>query len=166
MSEMSFYYKLFIDSGRTDVDWPMLHQLTRTVPVFMAPPVSWSLVIEELGRYLISELGLAETAALRSVLAAQLAALPSFDRNYPETVELECDVVAWHLAIMEQKERGNRRDWTDKMPRLEAFGPGTLTVGDSFGVTAGSLGINRELNAFGVNWELESPLHRARADLS
>ena len=85
---------------------------------------------------------------------------------HPEVVNLECDVVAWHDAIVEQKENGNRRGWSDVVPSLETFVSGTLTVDDPFGLTEATLGINRELNAFGVNWELSSPLHRARADLN
>jgi radical SAM superfamily enzyme YgiQ (UPF0313 family) len=164
-SEMGFYQKLLLDTV-DHKDWPMLHLLSKYVPGLMAPPVSWSLVIEELGRYLIHEFGLEDTRALRSILTAQLACLPAHDRAHPETVSLECDVVAWHDAIVEQKESGNRRGWGDVVPRLETFGSGTLVVDDPFGMTEAALGINRELNAFGVNWELSSPLHRARADLA
>jgi hypothetical protein len=64
-----------------------------------------------------------------------------------------------------EKESGNRRGWTANVPRLETYGAGTLTVDDPFGITRAALGVNRELNSFGLNWELDSPLHRARADL-
>jgi hypothetical protein len=165
LDEMVFYERLLADAMESS-EWPMMHLLTNYVPVLMAPPVSWSLVIEELGRYLVREIGLENTPALRSVLAAQLACLPAHDRLHPATIELECDVVAWHQAMLEAKELGNRRGWTDTVPRLGSFGPGTLTVGDPFKLTEATLGMNRELNAFGVNWELESPLHRARVDLA
>lgn len=164
INEMQFYGKLINDTRRYQ-EWPMLHLLCHFVPSLMAPPVSWSLVIEELGRYLQHEFGVGDTPALRSILAAQLACLPAHDRQHPQRVELECDVVAWHDAIVEAKESGNRRGWTDEVPRLDTFGAGSITVDDPVGVTHSALGINRELNAFGVNWELESPLHRARADL-
>ena len=162
--EMRFYDKLLVDTEHHR-KWPMLYMLTNYVSSLMAPPVSWYLVIEELGRYLQSELGLEDTPALRSVLAAQLACLPAHDRVLPETVSLECDVVAWHRAMIEEKARGNRSGWTDSVPRLSTYATGAVTVADPFGITQSALGINRELNAFGVNWELESPLHRARVDL-
>ena len=164
LDEMRFYESLIVD-GKDYQRWPMLHLLCNFVPSLMAPPVSWSLVIEELGRYLTERHGLPDSPARRSVLAAQLACLPAHDRVLPQTIELECDVVSWFHAIIEEKERGNRRGWENAVPRLETFGPSSLTVDDPMGVTETSLGINRELNAFGVNWELKSPLHRARADL-
>ncbi len=164
LDEMGFYEKLLSDT-RHYHDWPMLHLLCNFVPSLMAPPVSWSLVIADLGRYLKDVLEIDDSAALRSILAAQLACLPAHDRVHPEQVELECDVVAWHKAMMTEKESGNRRGWDTVVPRLQTYGPGNLVVDDPMDLTSTSLGINRELNAFGVNWELESPLHRARADL-
>ena len=107
-----------------------------------------------------------DSPALRSILAAQLASIPAHDRALPETVNLECDVVAWHAAMIEEKASGNRQGWGDVTPRLSSYGPGTLTVDDPFGITASSVGISRDLNSFGISWELESPLHRARVDLA
>lgn len=165
VDEMGFYEKLLLDNAGHRA-WPMLNVLCNFGSSLMAPPLSWYLVIEELGRYLRQEYGLKDSPALRSVLAAQLASLPAHDRVYPERIALECDVAAWHLAMIEEKESGNRRGWTAVVPRLETYGPGTLTVDDPFGITRAALGVNRELNAFGLNWELDSPLHRARADLT
>ncbi|MCB1705578.1 MAG: radical SAM protein [Halioglobus sp.] len=165
LDEMSFYEQLLADTEGHRA-WPMLNVLCNFGSSLMAPPVSWFLVIEELGRYLRQQLGLADGPALRSLLAAQLASLPAHDRAYPERVDLECDVGAWFTAMIEEKESGNRRGWTESVPRLASFGPGSLTVGDPCGITRAALGINRELNSFGLNWELDSPLHRARADLS
>lgn len=164
LDEMQFYERLIVDS-RTLEKWPVLHLLCNFVPSLMAPPASWSLVISELARYLKQALNVPDSPALRSILTAQMACLPAHDRVWPQSVELECDVVSWFNAIIAEKESGNRRGWESVVPRLETFGPASLTVDDSMGVTETSLGINRELNAFGVNWELESPLHRARADL-
>ena len=70
--EMGFYQKMLSDT-KSHRDWPMLHMLNHFVPSLMAPPVSWSLVIEELHSYLQREIGIDDTPALRSVLAAQLA---------------------------------------------------------------------------------------------
>jgi hypothetical protein len=165
LDEMRFYQRLIVE-GKDYQRWPMVHVLCNFVPSLMAPPVSWSFVIAELSRFLREELDIPDSPALRSILAAQLACLPAHDRVLPQTVELECDVVSWFQAIIAEKESGNRRGWESVVPRLESFGPATLTVDDPMGVTETSLGINRELNAFGVNWELKSPLHRARADLT
>jgi len=165
VDEMGFYEKLLLDNVGHRA-WPMLNVLCDFGSSLMAPPLSWHLVVEELGRYLMQEYGLSDGPALRSVLAAQLASLPANDRVYPARIELECDVTAWHFAMIEEKESGNRRGWNTVVPRLETYGAGTLTVDDPFGITRAALGVNRELNAFGLNWELDSPLHRARADLA
>jgi hypothetical protein len=164
VDEMRFYEKLLLDTVGHRA-WPMLSVLCNFGASLMAPPLSWYLVIEELGLYLRQECGVKDGPALRSVLAAQLASLPAHDRVYPQRIELECDVAAWHMAMIEEKESGNRRGWTANVPRLETYGAGTLTVDDPFGITRAALGVNRELNSFGLNWELDSPLHRARADL-
>ncbi|HEY6130816.1 MAG TPA: hypothetical protein VIV27_02300, partial [Halioglobus sp.] len=116
-------------------------------------------------RFLEKEYGIVDSPARRSILKAQLACLPSHDRDFPETFSLECDVAAWFNEILDEKARGNRRNWPDNVAKLEQFGPGALTVGDPYGVTASTLGVSQELSAFGVSWELDSPLHRARADL-
>ncbi len=131
-------------------------------PSLMAPPYSWALVFDELGRFLVRELGLADDAALASVLRAQRACLPGLGRSLPEVVVLPHDVVAWQEALMLAKGDGRRGDWTDVVPRLATFGPGTLTVDDSDRVAETWLGLNRELSGFGVSWDLESPLSRAR----
>ncbi|MCB1688405.1 MAG: radical SAM protein [Halioglobus sp.] len=165
VSEMEFYHKLLEDAA-DDKRWPMLFVLNHYVSSLMAPPVSWYLVMEEMGRYLQEEYGMEDSPALRSILAAQLASIPAHDRALPETVNLECDVVAWHAAMIEEKASGNRQGWGDVTPRLSSYGPGTLTVDDPFGITASSVGISRDLNSFGISWELESPLHRARVDLA
>jgi len=163
-NEVDFYEKLMADSGN-ECDWPVLYLLWNAVPSLMGPPASWAIVMEELGRYLESEFGISDSPARRAILAAQHACLPSVDRVYPDNVALECDVMSWFDAMLVEKEQGNRRDWRDAVPRLESYGPATLVVDDPHGVSETALGINREINMFGVNWELESPLHRARADL-
>ncbi len=164
-NEMEFYHKLMLDSAENN-QWPMLYILTHYVSSLMAPPVSWYLVMEEVGRYLQEEYGLQDSPALRSILAAQLASIPAHDRALPETVNLECDVVAWHAAMLAEKSSGNRQGWESVVPRLSSYGPGTLTVDDPFGITQSAVGISKDLNSFGISWELESPLHRARVDLA
>lgn len=163
LEEMRFYERLMQDVENYD-EWPVLNLLCFSLPNYMAPPVSWALAFEELNRYLQTELEVEDTPALRSVLAAQLACLPSFDRSYPEEVKLECDVSAWFSEILKEKESGNRRDWFREVAPLESFAPATLVVGDSHNVTS-TLGASWEANAAGMGWELDSTLHRSRLDV-
>lgn len=163
LEEVRFYEKLMADVQQQD-DWPVLNLLCLSLPNYMAPPVSWALAMEELSHYLQTELKIADSPALRSALAAQLASIPAYDRKYPEEIELECDVSAWFSAILTEKERGNRRDWIREVPPLESFASAKLVVGDSHNVTS-TVGAGWEANAAGLGWELDSPLHRSRIDM-
>ena len=64
--------------------------------------------------------------------------------------------------MLAAKEQGHRTDWPEVVPHLADFGPCELTVDDPDHVVETSLGLNRELSVVGVNWELDSPLSRAR----
>ncbi len=159
--EMEFYDRLRSDAMRAE-KWPTLQAVTRFGSEMMAPPVSWQLLIEDLADYLPQVWRLADDAALRSVLCAQHALLPAPGRSFPCVVDLAHDVTAWHRAVINAKEAGDVSSWERRAPRLREFGPGQLTVKDPLGVCEDLLGIHRELQAFGVNWELDSALSRAR----
>ena len=97
----------------------------------------------------------------RSVLRAQRALLPAHGRRFPEVVPLAHDVVAWHHDMLVAKAQGHHGDWPEVVPRLASYGAGELIVDDPDHVVDTSIGLNRELNVVGVNWELDSPLSRA-----
>jgi len=128
----------------------------------MAPPGSWALVLGDLRRFLISELGMADGPALDDVLACQHALLPAHGRTFPDVVLLEHDVVAWTEEVMATKARGHLHDWEHHAPRLHEYGPGQLLVEDPDDVVGLSLGVSIEATAIGFNWEFDSPLSRAR----
>ena len=64
----------------------------------MAPPGSWGLFIDEVGRYLTEQLGVTDDGALRTVLQVQLGHLPAADRAFPVVLSLPHDFVAWQDA--------------------------------------------------------------------
>ncbi len=128
--EMDFYRRLRSAAVANSSRWPTLYALVELGTALMAPPYSWSLVFDELGRFLVRELGVADDAALASLLRAQRAILPEHGRTLPEVLELQHDVVAWYQAVLLAKGDGDHADWTGVVPGLAAFGPGTLTVGD------------------------------------
>jgi hypothetical protein len=161
-TEMRFYSLLHTTAAAAPAEWPLLHVVVTLGTSMMTAPYSWALVMAELRRFLVGELAINDDAALESVLRAQHALLPAHGRRFPVTVPLTHDVVAWHQAIIAAKEGGHRTDWTECVPRLADYGPGELTVDDQQGIAESSLGVNRELNMLGRNWELESPLSRAR----
>lgn len=150
--------------SRTDErpgEWPILEALVVHGATLMTAPFSWSLMLADLRRFLVSEAGVPDDSALDAMIRTQLALLPSRDRKFPEVVELPHDVVAWNRQILAVKSERHLEDWESFVPRLIEFGPGTLTVDDPDSICDTSMGINYELNVVGVNWELDSPLSRA-----
>ena len=142
--------------------WPALHALAVLGTSMMTAPYSWAVVMDDLRRFLISEIGVTDGSALEAVLRAQRALLPAHGRQFPEVVALDHDVVAWNRAMLAAKGHGHRTDWPDVVPPLSEHGPGELIVDDPDHIVNTSIGLNRELTVVGVNWELDSPLSRAR----
>lgn len=163
MTEMEFYRKLSegMDKPAMQEQWPVLSTLVLWGETLMGPVYSWALVIEELGRFLVQECGIADDSALDSILKAQHALLPAHGRAYPYSVELAHDVVAWHEQMLAAKAAGHRRDWHLKVPPLAKFGPGRLEVNDEGGAVADVLGGDIDLTATGVNWDMKSGIGRA-----
>jgi hypothetical protein len=160
--EIDFYQGLRVTTEADPATWPALYALAVFGPSMMTVPASWALVMDDLRRYLVSRYGIADDTALDSVLRAQHALLPAHGRHFPDVVTLAHDVVEWNRAMLAAKEQGHRSDWPEMVPRLAEFGPCELTVDDPDHVAETSLGLNSELSVVGVNWELDSPLSRAR----
>jgi hypothetical protein len=156
--EVDFYQQLEADA--TAERYPVMHLLVNLGSSMMAPPFSWGLLFGELRRYLVHDLGLADDGALESVVRVQHALLPAHGRAWPARLELPHDVAAWHKALIDAKNAGHRDDWTELVPHVRELGANTVVIDDPDGVTLRSLGINRELNIFGVHWELESSFQR------
>ncbi len=126
---------------------------------FMAPPVSWRLFIDEIHRFLVTRIGIADSSALRTALDVQHALLPSRGRSFPCILELEHDFAAWHEAMLDHKRHAYLEDWTADVPRLGDFGPATFQVDDPQDVCSGALGMSLFYDA-DADWELGSPIAR------
>ncbi len=158
--------------GRPDT-YPLLAFMVRSGRRYMVEPMSWHAFYEEVGRFLVEELGAADGAELRTVLAVQEALMPAAGRTFPDVVHLEHDYVAFYREVLRP------RDGRSADRRLGDYPPGQLTVDDPHGISPGCL---REMfliehspegarslrhegefwDAF--NWELQSPLRRALRD--
>ncbi|MEJ7584584.1 MAG: radical SAM protein [Acidimicrobiales bacterium] len=160
--EIDFYLSLRSNTEARPEAWPTLYALAFLGTSMMAAPYSWALVMDDLRRYIVSEFGVADDPALESILRTQRALLPAYGRTFPEVVALPHDVIGWNRTLLTAKGSGHRDDWFDVAPRLAEFGPGELTVDDPDHIVDTSIGLNRELTVVGVNWELDSPLSRAR----
>ena len=160
--EIDFYQSVRATTEADPDRWPALYALAVFGPSMMTAPVSWALVMDDLRDFIVSQYGIADDSALEAILRAQHALLPNHGRHFPEVVTLPHDVVAWNHAMLAAKEQGHRADWPEVVPHLADFGPCELTVDDPDHVVETSLGLNSELSVVGVNWELDSPLSRAR----
>ena len=164
LQEVAFYEKLMVDAFADPERWPTIAFTFRSVADLMVPPCSWALFIDEVGRYLTSVLGLADDAALETVLAAQLLHLPARDRDrFPETIETAHDIAAWHRARVAVCDAGHLDDWEQRVPPLRSFGPGTLSVDDPEDLCRTAMG--GDVTTFGISltaWDLVSAIARPR----
>ncbi len=157
----------FYDRVRTDAadrtKWPIVATTLDILEGYMAPPGSWGLFVEEIGRYLTTCLGIADDSALRTVLDVQLAHLPAPARRFPFTISLAHDFAAWQDALLAARESAHRDDWELVVPRLSTYGPATLTVADPNDICSTDIG--KPMGYLGLSlrsWELESPVARPR----
>ncbi|MDH3706271.1 MAG: radical SAM protein [Acidimicrobiia bacterium] len=163
MMEVDFY-----DAVRREVlanpdDWPVIATTLRILEGYMAPPGSWGLFIDEVRRYLIEHLDMADDSALRTTLAVQHAHLPAPGRTFPQVLELDHDFAAWQDQLLTTREDGHRDSWHELIPSLHEFGPATLTVHDPNDICRIDVGKPMGALAFALrSWEMESPVARPR----
>jgi hypothetical protein len=122
--------------------------------------VSWRLFIDEMRRYIVEVLGVADDSALETTLRVQHALLPERDRVFPCKLHLDHDYAAWHRLIVEAKESGRRDDWPEVVPPLSSFGPATFEVNDPYSVCERARGFRVDLE-YDADWEMASPVSRA-----
>jgi radical SAM superfamily enzyme YgiQ (UPF0313 family) len=102
------------------IDW-MLHHMD----VFLAPPVGWAPVFDELHRLVVTEMGIPDSPALRTVLQVNQFLLPSPNRTLPERLELAHDYTAYFNSA---QDRLLSDEPTVPSAPLETFGPGAVEV--------------------------------------
>lgn len=159
VEEVQLYVRMVDELLADRSRWPSLACLLDLVVDYMVPPVSWALVMMDLRDYLVTIHGVEDGSALDTVLAVQLALIPSRERAYPEQISLAHDYGAWHAKILAAKRAGHSRDWADQVPRLETFGPTTFTVDDPGSVSVLGLGMSLVYDP-DSDWELASPVAR------
>ncbi len=163
MGEVAFYDRVRSDVAKKPRDWPVIAAVLRTLEGYMAPPGSWALFVDEVGRYLVNELGMADDSALRTALVVQHAHLPAPDRTFPAVLELAHDYAAWQEALFAAREAGHRDNWEQHIGRLADFGPATLVIEDPSEVCRQDIGKPKVVLDMHLHtWELESPVARPR----
>lgn len=113
------------------------------------PPAPWWVLVDELARFAADRWGVpADEPAWKAVRTLQLHVLPDHGRSFPETVELDLDVVSW------LRDRVAARDAGAPAPVLEGYGPAAIEVSDPH-QTCLQLGKPRELmgqHSFELSW--------------
>ncbi|MFN8017066.1 MAG: radical SAM protein [Acidimicrobiales bacterium] len=110
--------------SRTAADrYPALAWAAVGFTAWMVPPGSWGELLDELGGWMVDELGVPDDDALGAVLAAQAAVLPSPGATFPRRVALAHDVAAWWAAQTYPPDPASHRP-------LRSFGAGVLEVDD------------------------------------
>ena len=163
LKEVDFYDRVSHVATAEPLEWPVLAAMVKMMWVYMAPPPSWTLFVREVGRYLVTRLGVEPGAALETAIAIQVAHLPAADRTMPVTLDLPHDYVAWYTTALDIRSKGHRDDWERFAPRLHTFGPGRITIGDPKNLCGTMVGKPLMAMAWTISgWELASPIARGQ----
>ena len=149
-----------LEATADPVRWPYLALTLLSVPDTMIPPVSWGLFIDEVRRYLVEVVGVAEGTDLDTALAVQHALLPAPGRRFPIELDLQHDYEAWHAAVLAAKDDGHLHDWHLVVDPLRSFGPARMRIDDPRELCTHNIGFGSALEAY-QDWELASPVARA-----
>jgi hypothetical protein len=159
LDEVAFLERLWNDAHAHPSRWPVLAFTLEALPALMVPPGSWRDFIDDVRRYVVDVVGVADDDALATVIAVQHALLPSRHRRFPLTLALPHDYAAWHDAVIAAKDAGHLRDWPSQVPSLGTFAPASFVVNDPYDVCSLGVGHHIESNIWGV-WELDSAVSR------
>ena len=141
--------------------WPWLWVSLELLPRFMAAPGSWRLLLGDVRRYLVDELGVADDDALDTAIDVQHALLPDHSRRFPDEVGLAHDYGAWWRDVAAAKAAGHLHDWPDHVRALRTYGPSTFRVDDPGLAATRALGGRFHAYGMGLNWEMDSPVARS-----
>jgi radical SAM superfamily enzyme YgiQ (UPF0313 family) len=159
--EIDFYDGLARALDEEPELWPVTRFVVRALPALLIPPVSWHLLASEVSRYLVEKVGITDDSALRSVVHAQCAVMPTHGYEMPASVLLEHDYAAWYLAMLAARDAGHSADWPEHVPSLRTLPPGLLQVDDPDSLCDYGIGATVDGDLFG-NYELRSAIARWR----
>ncbi|MCR9107234.1 MAG: radical SAM protein [Gammaproteobacteria bacterium] len=167
IGEVDFYNRLRTAAQGEPTAFPIVTATLDTLEQYMAPPGSWGLFMAEVRQFLLQHLGLAEDSALRTVLAVQLAHLPSPERKFPHRLDLEHDYAAWQQELLQVREAGHRSDWEKHLRPLLEFPPAALVINDPNEVCRIDLGKPMGAIAYAMrSWEMDSVVARPSLGLA
>jgi radical SAM superfamily enzyme YgiQ (UPF0313 family) len=162
MGEIAFYERLLDEAVAAPVEWPTIYYTVQAAPELMAPPCSWKLLIDEVGRFVVEVLGVPDDDALAVALTVQHAMLPSVGRAFPLELDLRHDYTSWYLDVVRAKQTGFRDSWEQEVAALRTYAPSSFTVDDPGDVCRSKIGGSVDsLSMSLVGWELGSPVARS-----
>lgn len=166
VKEVDFYERISSDAVANPLRWPIISAEVKMMAGNMAPPSSWGLFVEEVGRYIVTALGVEAGTALDTALQVQLAHLPAPSRTMPQTVCVAHDYVAWHDALLKIRADDHRDDWEHFVPRLHTYPPGVINISDPSDICGTRVGKPMMVTAWNIlGWDMTSPVTRSN-DLS
>ena len=159
---------LDVTSARPD-DYPLLAWTTTNFDLHPGPALGWTAFYEETHRFVMDELGVPDSSALRSVLHLQQFLMPAPGREFPCSTTLDHDYVAYYRSATDDLYRDGRAHGPSQP--LSAFGPARFTVtADPLTLCVNGLEMHGDSRneqmpgdwVIGANsaFELESPLLR------
>jgi hypothetical protein len=163
LHEVDFYDRVRREAAADRARWPITALVLDMLEGYMAPPASWGLFVDEIHRFVTTRLGVTDDSALRTALDVQHAHLPAPGREFPVTMSLTHDFVAWQNALLGAREAGHRDDWEHVIARLDTYPPAVLTISDPNDICTTDVG--KPMGALGFalrSWELDSPVARPR----
>ena len=160
--EVDFYEQLVTDVHDHPEQWPAMAVTLQVLPELMVPPVTWRWMVDEMRRYVVDRVGLADDSALETVLAVQHALLPARDRTFPVTLQLDHDYATWHATMASMRDDGHLEDWHEQMRPLREYGPAPFTIDDPLDSCQRFLGPAFTFLAEDSAWDLASPVSRSR----
>ena len=143
--------------------YPTLTAAYELTHLLMVPPVSWPALMAEVSELVQTEWPDGDYRGLETALAAQLAVLPAFGREFPYVVELDHDFVHWFEVVRQAKISFGPGEWVDHVPALGDLGPVRFEVEDPRGVNRAQVG-NTAVGPTVRSWELQSAIRRPAFD--
>jgi radical SAM superfamily enzyme YgiQ (UPF0313 family) len=113
---------------RDPTAYPLLSFVQRSFDVVTTTPFGWTSFLDELRRFVIDELGVADSSALTAVLAVQRSLMPDWGRALPETISIPHDYEAYYRDATASLRRSGIPDGPPAA--LETYAPGEFTVRD------------------------------------
>jgi len=153
--------------------YPLLNWSMRSFDLFGVPPLGWRSFYDEVRRFVLTELAIEPSPALETVLALQRFLMPEHGRQFPDSIALDHDYVAYYRSATASL--WSSGEFRPPGRPLTDHGPAAFTIyGDPMDRCGGGMRVYedpRNEAATDSFWysghlELDSPLVQNYADIA